>query len=122
VFEAYPTHQTFVQPTGDQSLMGDGGEQDVRGKISMKELFGRRNIKKDGTEGKVSCVQEVCGLGLCKTSAVLAASQPGLFCSCTSPHFSCVLTSRFAAGGAAAGARAAAGGGHPVLLDQLLRL
>ena len=34
--------------------MGNGGEQDARGKISMKELFGRRNIKKDGTEGKVS--------------------------------------------------------------------
>lgn len=31
------------------------GEPDVdaRGKISMKELFGRRNIKKDGQEGKV---------------------------------------------------------------------
>lgn len=31
--------------------MGAGG--DIRGKVSMKKLFGRRNIKKDGTEGKV---------------------------------------------------------------------
>ncbi len=42
-------------PAGDRSLMddGSGGEQDIRGKVSMKTLFGRRNLKKDGTEGKV---------------------------------------------------------------------
>lgn len=28
-------------------------EGSVRGKISMKKLFGKKNIKKDGTEGKV---------------------------------------------------------------------
>ena len=39
--------------------MGNGGEElataadSIRGKVSMKTLFGRRNIKKDGTEGKV---------------------------------------------------------------------
>lgn len=39
---------------GDQQLMGNGSSQeDIRGKVSMKKLFGRRNIKKDGTEGKV---------------------------------------------------------------------
>lgn len=32
---------------------GSGGDQDIRGKVSMKTLFGRRNLKKDGTEGKV---------------------------------------------------------------------
>ena len=38
-------------PTGDEVLMGVGG--DIRGKVSMKTLFGKANIKKDGTEGKV---------------------------------------------------------------------
>lgn len=40
--------------------MGAGG--DIRGKVSMKKLFGRRNIKKDGTEGKVRPGQDG-GLG-----------------------------------------------------------
>lgn len=38
--------------SSDPQLMGGDG-QDVRGKVSMKKLFGRRNIKKDGTEGKL---------------------------------------------------------------------
>ena len=43
----------------DKDVMGDSkdkGEQDedMRGKISMKELFGRKNITKDGKEGKVN--------------------------------------------------------------------
>jgi hypothetical protein len=98
--------------------MGDGGEQDVRGKISMKELFGRRNIKKDGTEGKVSpgwggAVQNI-------SCACCISSWPLLFLRNVSIFL--FPTSPFAAGGAAAGARAAAGGGHSILLDQLLRL
>lgn len=44
---------------GDEKLMGSGG--DIRAKVSMKKLFGRRNIKKDGTEGKV-CAGRVCRL------------------------------------------------------------
>jgi hypothetical protein len=50
--------------------MGSG--QDIRGKVSMKKLFGRRNIKKDGTEGKVGRrlnLQEpkpVCGFAPCR--------------------------------------------------------
>ena len=28
---------------------------DARGKVSMKKLFGRKNITKDGKEGKVRC-------------------------------------------------------------------
>ena len=38
---------------GDQNDKGEQDE-DVRGKISMKELFGKKNITKDGKEGKVS--------------------------------------------------------------------
>ena len=43
----------------DKEVMGDPndkGEQDedARGKISMKELFGKKNITKDGKEGKVN--------------------------------------------------------------------
>ena len=33
--------------------MGPMDHADARGKISMKKIFGRRNIKKDGTEGKL---------------------------------------------------------------------
>lgn len=43
--------------------MGEGG--DIRGKVSMKTLFGKANIKKDGTEGKVrrrACA-DACGMG-----------------------------------------------------------
>ena len=35
-----------------EGFQGDGS--DARGKISMKELFGRRNITKSGLEGKVT--------------------------------------------------------------------
>lgn len=38
--------------SGDANLMGEG-EEPVRGKVSMKKLFGQRNIKADGTPGKV---------------------------------------------------------------------
>lgn len=45
--------------TGDPDVMGsqgaDGAGAEVRGKVSMKKLFGRKNKKKDGTEGKVRC-------------------------------------------------------------------
>jgi DNA polymerase I len=34
-------------------LMGPADDGDIRGKISMKKIFGRRNIKKDGTEGRL---------------------------------------------------------------------
>ena len=42
-------------------------DEDVRGKISMKELFGRKNITKDGKEGKVdlnctSCLPSHAGV------------------------------------------------------------
>lgn len=47
--------------SSDRSLMddGSGGEQDIRGKVSMKTLFGRRNLKKDGTEGKLTILPPV---------------------------------------------------------------
>ena len=48
----HPAAPPLPSPAGDPQLMGGDG-QDVRGKVSMKKLFGRRNIKKDGTEGKV---------------------------------------------------------------------
>ncbi len=42
----------------DAKIMKDSKEysedNDERGKISMKELFGRKNINKDGKEGKVN--------------------------------------------------------------------
>lgn len=41
---------------------GDGGG-DMRGKVSMKKLFGKRNIKKDGTEGKVRQRRGRAGVG-----------------------------------------------------------
>lgn len=36
--------------------MGDQEGGEVRGKVSMKKLFSRRKVKKDGTEGKVGLV------------------------------------------------------------------
>lgn len=39
--------------TTEESLMGPLDINDARGKISMKKIFGKRNIKKDGTEGKL---------------------------------------------------------------------
>jgi hypothetical protein len=44
-----------VVSAGNAEIMGSSGEgeETVRGKISMKKLFGRKNLKKDGTEGKV---------------------------------------------------------------------
>lgn len=55
------TNQTPPTPAptrpGDKKLMGSGG--DIRGKVSMKDLFGRPNIKKDGTKGKV-CAGLAC--------------------------------------------------------------
>lgn len=39
--------------TTEEKLMGPLDMSDARGKISMKKIFGRRNIKKDGTEGKL---------------------------------------------------------------------
>ena len=39
--------------TAEEELMGPLDMSDARGKISMKKIFGRKNIKKDGTEGKL---------------------------------------------------------------------
>ena len=39
--------------TMEEQLMGPMDPSDARGKISMKKIFGKRNIKKDGTEGKL---------------------------------------------------------------------
>eukprot|EP00889_Picochlorum_renovo_P004618 jgi/Picre1/31648/NNA_006999.t1 len=39
--------------TTEEDLMGPLDMTDARGKISMKKIFGRPNIKKDGTEGKL---------------------------------------------------------------------
>jgi len=39
--------------TTEEELMGPLDMSDARGKISMKKIFGRKNIKKDGTEGKL---------------------------------------------------------------------
>lgn len=55
--EALSSDEKLMNPGSSQG--GDGGSEaggpglDVRGKVSMKKLFGRRNIKKDGTEGKL---------------------------------------------------------------------
>ena len=43
----------FVLDAAEESLMGDVLIENEGGKISMKKIFGRRNIKKDGTEGKL---------------------------------------------------------------------
>jgi DNA polymerase I len=39
--------------TTEENLMGPLDISDARGKISMKKIFGKKNIKKDGTEGKL---------------------------------------------------------------------
>lgn len=45
--------------SSDKFLMGADSETEIRGKVSMKKLFGRRNIKKDGTEGKLTVLPPV---------------------------------------------------------------
>ena len=40
-------------------LMNHSGLDEIRGKVSMKRLFGRRNVKKDGTEGKLTVLPPV---------------------------------------------------------------
>lgn len=45
--------------SSDKTLMGGDSETEIRGKVSMKKLFGRRNIKKDGTEGKLTVLPPV---------------------------------------------------------------
>ena len=53
---------------------GAGAEAAVRGKVSMKKLFARKKIKKDGTEGKVRRAGElVCVLGRMRQARRLAA-------------------------------------------------
>ena len=57
----------------DKDVMGEPkgkveGDEDVRGKISMKELFGKKNITKDGKEGKVNLHCSSC---LCSKVEVL---------------------------------------------------
>jgi hypothetical protein len=39
---------------GDPALIKAAEGEETKGKISMKQLFGKKNIKKDGTEGKVA--------------------------------------------------------------------
>ena len=51
-------HRQLMEQIGkyvcrDAIIMTQFQGDDNRGKISMKELFGRRNITKDGKEGKV---------------------------------------------------------------------
>ena len=55
------THMHLGPPwaAGNEELMGSAG--DMRAKVSMKKLFGRRNIKKDGTEGKVRVIRRLVG-------------------------------------------------------------
>jgi DNA polymerase-1 len=43
----------FFVIAAEEELMGPLDMSDARGKISMKKIFGRKNIKKDGTEGKL---------------------------------------------------------------------
>ena len=45
--------------SSDEHLMGGSTEGDVRGKVSMKKLFGKPNLKKDGTEGKLTVLPPV---------------------------------------------------------------
>ena len=45
--------------TTEEELMGPLDMSDARGKISMKKIFGRKNIKKDGTEGKLILLPSV---------------------------------------------------------------
>lgn len=45
--------------TAEEELMGPLDMTDARGKISMKKIFGRKNIKKDGTEGKLILLPSV---------------------------------------------------------------
>lgn len=44
----------------DKKLMSEYASS-MRSKTGMKTLFGKKNIKKDNTEGKVgSCIAEIC--------------------------------------------------------------
>jgi len=43
--------------SSDKDLMG--ATEDLRGKVSMKKLFGKPNLKKDGTEGKLTVLPPV---------------------------------------------------------------
>ena len=45
--------------SAEEELMGPLDMTDARGKISMKKIFGRKNIKKDGTEGKLILLPSV---------------------------------------------------------------
>lgn len=48
--------------TGDARVMSGAkmrGEKDLLGKISMKTIFGRKKLKKDGTEGKIIVIPPV---------------------------------------------------------------
>jgi DNA polymerase-1 len=45
--------------SSDENLMGTTALGDVRGKVSMKKLFGKPNLKKDGTEGKLTVLPPV---------------------------------------------------------------
>ncbi|XP_010060415.2 DNA polymerase I A, chloroplastic/mitochondrial [Eucalyptus grandis] len=48
--------------TGDQRVISDaelGNEKDLIGKVSMKTIFGRNKVKKDGSEGKMTTIPPV---------------------------------------------------------------
>lgn len=48
--------------TSDRGIMSDAGlcsKEKLIGKISMKTIFGRKNVKKDGSEGKVTTIPPV---------------------------------------------------------------
>ena len=49
----------LMGPTSTTTTPNGGEESSIRGKISMKKLFGRRNVKKDGTEGKLTVLPPV---------------------------------------------------------------
>lgn len=48
--------------TGDQRVISDaelGNEKELIGKVSMKTIFGRNKVKKDGSEGKMTTIPPV---------------------------------------------------------------
>lgn len=52
--ESLTTDDTMMRSTDDEDW--DDGDSVQRGKVSMKELFGKANVRKDGTDGKLVCV------------------------------------------------------------------
>ena len=70
-----PSPRSSPGGAGDEKLMGEGSDR--WGKVSMKKIFGRPNIKKDGTPGKVRSahvVRTVCAPQ--RSLSVRAPSSP----------------------------------------------